>query len=147
MSRSTALVFELWKFNYKSEIDTKTLIYGGPGVRLLRKKTKKRLFGIFKQNNYAGSNVIDFQIFFSYNDGKTIGPDLLAIEPAQKRKFPSYDANQQNVSLNDYFVSFVLENQDQMTETGLSQKLGISRKALWQKRQKLGIPREKSRSR
>ena len=74
MSRSTALVFELWKFNYKSEIDTKTLIYGGPGVRLLRKKTKKRLFGIFKQNNYAGSNVIDFQIFFSYNDGKTIGP-------------------------------------------------------------------------
>ena len=74
ISRSTALVFELWKFNYKSEIDTKTLIYGGPGVRLLRKKTKKRLFGIFKQNNYAGSNVIDFQIFFSYNDGKTIGP-------------------------------------------------------------------------
>jgi DNA-binding NtrC family response regulator len=80
-------------------------------------------------------------------DGKTIGPDLLAIEPAQKRKFPSYDADKQNVSLKDYFVSFVLENQDQMTETELSQKLGISRKALWQKRQKLGIPREKSRSR
>ncbi|MEO2183820.1 MAG: sigma-54 dependent transcriptional regulator [bacterium] len=80
-------------------------------------------------------------------DGKTIGPDLLAIEPAQKRKFPSYDTDKQNVSLKDYFVSFVLENQDQMTETELSQKLGISRKALWQKRQKLGIPREKSRSR
>ena len=80
-------------------------------------------------------------------DGKTIGADLLAIEPAQKRKFPSYDTDKQNVSLKDYFVSFVLENQDQMTETELSQKLGISRKALWQKRQKLGIPREKSRSR
>ncbi|MFP6792837.1 MAG: HTH domain-containing protein, partial [Pseudomonadales bacterium] len=61
--------------------------------------------------------------------------------------FPSYDTDKQNVSLKDYFVSFVLENQDQMTETELSQKLGISRKALWQKRQKLGIPREKSRSR
>jgi len=80
-------------------------------------------------------------------DGKTIGSDLLAIEPAQKRKFPSYDIEKKNVSLEDYFVSFVLENQDRMTETDLSQKLGISRKALWQKRQKLGIPREKSRSR
>ena len=79
-------------------------------------------------------------------DGKTIGPDLLAIEPAEKRKFPSYDTDKQNVSLEDYFVSFVLENQDQMTETELSHKLGISRKALWQKRQRLGIPREKSRS-
>ena len=79
-------------------------------------------------------------------DGKTIGPDLLAIEPAQKRKFPSYDTDKENVSLEDYFVSFVLENQDQMTETEISHKLGISRKALWQKRQKLGIPREKSRA-
>ena len=79
-------------------------------------------------------------------DGKTIDPQLLAIEPAEKRKFPSYDTDKQNVSLQDYFVSFVLENQDQMTETELSQKLGISRKALWQKRQRLGIPREKSRS-
>ena len=81
------------------------------------------------------------------SDGKTIGPELLAIEPVQKLKFPSYDIDNQNVSLEDYFVSFVLENQDQMTETELSQKLGISRKALWQKRQKLGIPREKSRTR
>jgi two-component system response regulator HydG len=79
-------------------------------------------------------------------DGKTIGPDHLAIEPAVKRKLPSYDTEKQSVSLEDYFVSFVLENQDQMTETELSQKLGISRKALWQKRQRLGIPREKSRS-
>ena len=41
---------------------------------MLRKKTKKRLFGLFKQNNYAGSNVIDFQIFFLHTDGETIGP-------------------------------------------------------------------------
>ena len=41
---------------------------------MLRKKTKKRLFGLFKQNNYAGSNVIDIQIFFLHNDGGTIGP-------------------------------------------------------------------------
>ena len=80
-------------------------------------------------------------------DGKTISPDLLAIEPAGKRKFPPYGTERQSVSLEDYFVGFVLENQDQMTETEISQKLGISRKALWQKRQRLGIPREKSSSR
>ena len=80
-------------------------------------------------------------------DGKTIGPDLLAIEQAEKRKLPSYDTEKPSVSLEDYFLSFVLENQDHMTETELSEKLGISRKALWQKRQRLGIPREKSRSR
>jgi hypothetical protein len=85
MSRSSALVFELWGFNYTSYEDsetyfnngdkvTKTLIYGGPGLRVLRKKTKKRLFGIFKNNNYAGSNVIDFQVFFLITDGKTRGP-------------------------------------------------------------------------
>ena len=80
-------------------------------------------------------------------DGKKIGPDLLAIEPETERKFPTYQTDKQNVSLEDYFVTFVLENQDQMTETELAQKLGISRKALWQKRQRRGIPREKSRSR
>jgi len=80
-------------------------------------------------------------------DGKTISPDLLAIEPAGKRKFPPYGIEKQSVSLEDYFVGFVLENQDQMTETEISQRLGISRKALWQKRQRLGIPREKSSSR
>jgi DNA-binding NtrC family response regulator len=38
-----------------------------------------------------------------------------------------------------------MENQDHMTETELAQKLGISRKALWQKRQKLHIPRVRSK--
>ncbi|MBF49017.1 MAG: response regulator, partial [Alcanivorax sp.] len=47
-------------------------------------------------------------------------------------------------SLEDYFTRFVLENQDSMTETELAQKLGISRKSLWERRQRLGIPRRKS---
>ena len=33
---------------------------------------------------------------------------------------------------------------DQMTETELAQKLGISRKCLWERRQRFGIPRKKS---
>jgi DNA-binding NtrC family response regulator len=46
-------------------------------------------------------------------------------------------------SLEDYFHRFVLENQDNMTETELAQKLGISRKNLWERRKRFGIPRKK----
>jgi|TARA_R110000822_G_scaffold226254_10_gene358941 DNA-binding NtrC family response regulator len=49
----------------------------------------------------------------------------------------------EGLSLEDYFTQFVLENQEAMSETELAQKLGISRKCLWERRQKLGIPRRK----
>ncbi len=49
-----------------------------------------------------------------------------------------------DLSLEDYFQHFVLENQDRMSETELAQKLGISRKSLWERRQRLGIPRKKT---
>jgi len=49
-----------------------------------------------------------------------------------------------DLSLEDYFVRFVHENEDQMSETELAKKLGISRKCLWERRQRLGIPRRKS---
>ena len=44
-------------------------------------------------------------------------------------------------SLDDYFVRFVLDHQDELSETEIAQRLGISRKNLWERRQKLGIPR------
>ncbi len=51
---------------------------------------------------------------------------------------------QEDLSLEDYFQRFVLEHQDSMSETELAQKLGVSRKCLWERRQRLGIPRQKS---
>ncbi|MCB1691186.1 MAG: sigma-54-dependent Fis family transcriptional regulator [Pseudomonadales bacterium] len=81
-----------------------------------------------------------------------IPPELLAIESetvgstAVERPGAAPEAApHDNLSLEDYFQQFVLANQDSMTETELAQKLGISRKALWQKRQKLNLPRERSR--
>ncbi|EWG99368.1 sigma-54-dependent transcriptional regulator [Halomonas sp. BC04] len=62
-----------------------------------------------------------------------------AIEPAESDQDESGD----DLSLEDYFQHFVLEHQDQMSETELAQKLGISRKCLWERRQRLGIPRKK----
>lgn len=50
------------------------------------------------------------------------------------------------LSLEDYFQRFVLQHQDAMNETELAQKLGISRKCLWERRQRFGIPRQKQKS-
>ena len=50
---------------------------------------------------------------------------------------------QEDLSLEDYFQRFVLEHQDSMSETELAQKLGISRKCLWERRQRFDIPRNK----
>jgi DNA-binding NtrC family response regulator len=46
------------------------------------------------------------------------------------------------LSLDEYFRQFVLDNQGHMTETELARRLGISRKALWERRTRMGIPRK-----
>lgn len=55
----------------------------------------------------------------------------------------SNSSDEDDLSLEDYFQRFVLEHQDHMTETELANKLGISRKCLWERRQRFGIPRKK----
>ncbi|MFK0569502.1 sigma-54-dependent transcriptional regulator [Endozoicomonas sp.] len=57
---------------------------------------------------------------------------------------PDAEELHDGLTLEDYFQRFVLEHQNQMTETELAQKLGISRKTLWERRQRLGIPRKKT---
>ena len=55
----------------------------------------------------------------------------------------SYDSPKE-LSLEEYFQRFVLEHEDSMSETELAQKLGVSRKCLWERRQRFGIPRKKA---
>jgi DNA-binding NtrC family response regulator len=52
----------------------------------------------------------------------------------------------EELSLEDYFQRFVLEHQDMMNETHLAKKLGISRKCLWERRQRFGIQRKKKQT-
>ncbi len=47
-----------------------------------------------------------------------------------------------DLSLDEYFIEFVREHQQHLNETELSARLGISRKNLWERRQKLGISRD-----
>ena len=48
-----------------------------------------------------------------------------------------------NLSLEDYFIHFVIQNQEHMSETALAKNLGISRKSLWQRRIKLKLDKQK----
>jgi len=92
------------------------------------------------------------------NDGEAIEAEAMAIDIQTDRSVaPSMVANlsqpaesveepsPSELSLDDYFQHFVLENEDKMTETELAQKLCISRKSLWERRQRLGIPRKKAK--
>ena len=56
------------------------------------------------------------------------------------------DDSADELSLEDYFQRFVLQHQDAMNETELAQKLGISRKSLWERRQRFGMPRTKPKA-
>ena len=80
------------------------------------------------------------------SDSKIISPDNLDIEINIKQALASGSSEQSSdgLTLEDYFQRFVLDHQDQMTETELAQKLGISRKTLWERRQRLGIPRKRN---
>ena len=85
-----------------------------------------------------------------------IGEELLAIDMDSQPELQRMDhlapAQSQSVepieelSLEDYFQRFVLEHQDTMNETQLAGKLGISRKCLWERRQRFGIPRKKKKA-
>ena len=79
-----------------------------------------------------------------------IGEELLAIETEKPRlteivaEVPiAASAAMEELSLEDYFQRFVVEHEDMMNETQLAKKLGISRKCLWERRQRFGIPRKK----
>lgn len=90
-------------------------------------------------------------------DENLITPDLLDIEaevddinipaglitPSNPATNPASFTQSKTLSIEDYFQQFVLENESRMSETELAQRLGISRKSLWERRQKLGIPRKK----
>lgn len=96
------------------------------------------------------------------DDPSEIGHELLSIELDLLNTEEARDAYQEyaqirpdkhdrqlendateDLSLEDYFQRFVLEHQETMSETELARKLGVSRKCLWERRQRLGIPRNK----
>ena len=102
-------------------------------------------------------------------EGKEVGPELLGIETRQAASrhrgqatadtadnTDTVEANnseanaggfEEELSLQDYFQRFVREHEDSMNETQLAKALGISRKCLWERRQRFGMPRKKKQGR
>jgi two-component system response regulator AtoC len=82
-------------------------------------------------------------------DTSRITPALLALEdaaPDEPTRLSDPGDRPSGLSLEDYFRHFVIENQDTLSETELARRLGISRKALWERRTRLNLPRPPKRS-
>ncbi|WP_151671830.1 sigma-54-dependent transcriptional regulator [Nitrincola schmidtii] len=110
-----------------------------------------------RQHHWPGNvrelqNAIERAVILA--DTEQITPELLGLDLSVKPPIANASATatatasaieepiKSEHSLDDYFVKFVLENQHKMNETDLAKSLGVSRKCLWEKRQKLGIPRK-----
>ncbi len=75
-------------------------------------------------------------------DTNKVTPEQLALDSVQNFDRSGLNRRGMDLSLDDYFRQFVLENQNKLSETELSNRLGISRKSLWERRKRLGIPRK-----
>ena len=73
-------------------------------------------------------------------DGGVITANLLALGTGSAAA-PDVAEMEKSASLTDYFKTYVLEHQDEMSETELARNLGISRKALWERRIRFGLRR------
>ncbi len=86
-------------------------------------------------------NVIERAVILKQN-GSIEAEDLALNNLETDQQLPLYEL-ENRLSLDDYFVSFVKKYQAKYNETELAGMLGISRKNLWEKRQRLEIPSRK----
>ena len=87
-------------------------------------------------------NAIERAIVLSDND--QIDSSHLSLRNSDTNEEASEEASKA-LSMEEYFIEFVSEHETDMNETELARKLGISRKSLWERRQRFGIPRNRQR--
>jgi two-component system, NtrC family, response regulator HydG len=117
--------------------------YNWPGnVRELENAMQRAVI-LCEDSNEIGDHLLSIDMDYQDLDDNT-GSSLFEPVRLANRSSSNSQAAPEDLSLEDYFQRFVLEHQDTMSETELARKLGVSRKCLWERRQRLGIPRSKS---
>lgn len=86
-------------------------------------------------------NVIERAVILG--EGDSITAPILAIDSSSNGTGTRATGMAPDLSLDDYFLQYVRDHEEGMTETELARRLGISRKTLWERRQKLKIPRNR----
>lgn len=123
--------------------------YGWPGnVRELENAIQRAVI-LTEEDADIDHQVLEIDLDLVKTDsgegGSPYGQEARAAAPASRPAVTKPNSDPpEDLSLEDYFQHFVLEHQESMSETELARKLGISRKCLWERRQKLGIERKKT---
>ncbi len=132
----------------KEDIDALVRYYLGRYAHDLGKQTKEispEAMGVLMNYEWAGNvrelqNVMERAILIS--DGDLIKPEHLPGGIKDKASF-HHQAFDQKLSIEDYTKAFILRYQMEYNEQQLADMLGITRKSLWEKRKKWGIPKER----
>nr|MDA8085033.1 sigma 54-interacting transcriptional regulator [Nitrospiraceae bacterium] len=84
-------------------------------------------------------NIIERAVLIT--DSNTIFPEHLPEGLKEAGSFTS-ESIEKTLSIEDYTKEFILRYQEQYNEQKLAELLGITRKSLWEKRKKWGLPRK-----
>ncbi|MDO3386100.1 sigma-54 dependent transcriptional regulator [Gilvimarinus sp. SDUM040013] len=118
--------------------------YTWPGnVRELENAMQRAVI-LCEDEREIGHELLDIDLDLVHLDEHDEGDDPYAAGIKRLSTAPRHQDPSEDLSLEEYFQRFVLEHQDTMSETELAKKLGVSRKCLWERRQRFGIPRQKS---
>ena len=108
--------------------------HGYPRMKLTTDAEAVLLANDWPGNVTELDNVISRAVFVA--SGNTVTSDNLGLGEGT--------LSGRNLSLDEYFRYFVIRNQAHLSETELAARLGISRKALWERRTKMDLPRSSS---
>ncbi len=72
-----------------------------------------------------------------------LADEELVVPEANELHLSEENGSPDTGSLVEYFRHFVLKHQEHLSETEIAKRLGISRKALWERRRRYGLPRPK----
>lgn len=137
--------FERSNMKFSKAAEKALLSYSWPGnIRELENKIERAVIlansNLLQPQDLQLASLDKAQVETSVKTAAPVTKKQLIEQPIEQEEPPVLS---EDLSLEDYFVHYVLENEDKMSETQLAKKLGVSRKCLWERRQKFGIPRRR----